>query len=218
MDDVLVAKICSIFLLGIIALILGLLPIKILERFDVEKLSDKSKKGKIQLFLTGINCFGAGVILTTSLTHMLPDSRDVLEDNYHAGTLADPGVPLGEILIICGFLMIYITEEAAHTLLHKIRKSKDDEGKPIENGATPTQAHVDELPTDILTEATFQSALRGFFIILALSLHAIFEGIAMGLGQKASVVWYLCFAIAAHKFIIVFCVGLQVRAGTKTLA
>lgn len=91
MDDVLVAKICSIFLLGIVAVFLGLLPIKILEKFDLEKLSDKSKKGKVQLFLTAINCFGAGVILTTSLTHMLPESREILEDNYHNGGLADPG-------------------------------------------------------------------------------------------------------------------------------
>ena len=56
----------------------------------------------------------------------------------------------------------------------------------------------------------FQAAFRGFFVVLAISLHAIFEGIAMGTLSKASVVWYLCFAVAAHKFIIAFCVGLQV--------
>ncbi len=48
-------------------------------------------------------------------------------------------------------------------------------------------------------------------VILALSLHAVFEGIAMGLGKQASFVWRLCFAIAAHKFIIAFCVGVQVN-------
>ena len=48
-------------------------------------------------------------------------------------------------------------------------------------------------------------------MVLAISLHAVFEGIAMGLGKKASFVWYLCFAVAAHKFIISFCVGLQVN-------
>ena len=47
-------------------------------------------------------------------------------------------------------------------------------------------------------------------VVLAISLHAIFEGIAMGTLGKASVVWYLCFAISAHKFIIAFCVGMQV--------
>ena len=74
--------------------------------------------------------------------------------------------------------------------------------------------HHEELPTDVLAnikEASFQVAMRGFFIMLAISLHAVFEGIAMGLGTKASFVWYLCFAIAVHKFIIAFCIGLQVN-------
>ena len=68
--------------------------------------------------------------------------------------------------------------------------------------------------TDVLAnieKASFQVAMRGFFIMLAISLHAVFEGIAMGLGTKASFVWYLCFAIAVHKFIIAFCIGLQVN-------
>ena len=56
----------------------------------------------------------------------------------------------------------------------------------------------------------FKAAFRGFMVVLAISLHAIFEGIAMGTLGKASVIWYLCFAIAAHKFIIAFCVGMQV--------
>ena len=59
-------------------------------------------------------------------------------------------------------------------------------------------------------EPSFQVALRGFFIILAISLHAVFEGVAMGLGTKASFVWYLCFAVAVHKSIIAFCIGVQV--------
>ena len=33
----------------------------------------------------------------------------------------------------------------------------------------------------------FQVALRGFLVILALSLHAIFEGMAVGLTQKARI-------------------------------
>ena len=68
--------------------------------------------------------------------------------------------------------------------------------------------------TDVLAnikKASFQVAMRGFFIMLAISLHAVFEGIAMGLGKKASMVWYLCFAIAIHKVIIAFCDGLQVN-------
>ncbi len=60
--------------------------------------------------------------------------------------------------------------------------------------------------------------LRGFLVVLALSLHAIFEGMAVGLTTKASFVWYLFFAIAAHKFVISFCIGIQfVTSGMRTL-
>ena len=106
-----------------------------------------------------------------------------------------------------------------------------------------------------LSFIVFQVALRGFLVILALSLHAIFEGMAVGLTQKArisavrslrpklknvwyfswsfrfmivrlwpilfpqaSYVWYLFFAIAAHKFVISFCIGIQfVSSGLRPL-
>ena len=46
-------------------------------------------------------------------------------------------------------------------------------------------------------------------MILALSLHAVFEGVALGLTGPASSVWFLFFAIACHKYVIAFCVGMQ---------
>lgn len=121
-------------------------------------------------------------------------------------------LPLAEIMLICGFLMIYVTEELAHVLLDKLRNKNAGE---IETKVTTHLDHEAEIPTEVLMgEASFQTAFRGFFIVLAISLHAVFEGIALGLGKKASFIWYLCFAVAAHKFIISFCVGLQVSFQT----
>jgi len=46
----------------------------------------------------------------------------------------------------------------------------------------------------------------------------VFEGIALGLTASESSVWYLFFAIASHKFVISFCVGMQfVSSGIKTV-
>ena len=39
-------------------------------------------------------------------------------------------------------------------------------------------------PMLFIYSIVFQVALRGFLVILALSLHAIFEGMAVGLTQK----------------------------------
>ena len=71
--------------------------------------------------------------------------------------------------------------------------------------------HVhEEVPMELIDPSgSFQASLRGFLVILALSLHAVFEGVALGLGHTESSVWYLFFAIASHKYVIAFCVGMQ---------
>ena len=42
--------------------------------------------------------------------------------------------------------------------------------------------------------------------MLALSFHAVFEGLAVGLEESSPDVWTMFGAIATHKFIITFCV------------
>lgn len=53
------------------------------------------------------------------------------------------------------------------------------------------------------------SSLRGLFIVLALSLHELFEGMAIGLEGSASSVWFLFGAVSAHKLVLAFCVGVE---------
>ena len=48
-----------------------------------------------------------------------------------------------------------------------------------------------------------------FPIKSALSLHAVFEGLAVGLEETTAGVWTLFAAIASHKFVIAFCMGVE---------
>ena len=94
MEDYLVAKIVSIFILGGFALFLGLAPIQLKQYFDKKNnnLSSKEKEvSKFQLVLTALNCFGAGVILTTCFTHMLPEVDHALLDLVDKGLMSDGG-------------------------------------------------------------------------------------------------------------------------------
>lgn len=60
--------------------------------------------------------------------------------------------------------------------------------------------------------------LRGLLFIVALSLHEILEGVAVGLQKKQSGVLQLFTAVASHKFVISFCVGLELStSGVKLL-
>ncbi|XP_050095550.1 zinc transporter ZIP1-like [Anopheles aquasalis] len=53
------------------------------------------------------------------------------------------------------------------------------------------------------------SSLRGLLIVLALSIHELFEGLAVGLERSPSAVWILFGAVASHKFVIAFCVAFE---------
>jgi len=55
--------------------------------------------------------------------------------------------------------------------------------------------------------------------VLALSFHAVFEGLAVGLEESTADVWTMFGAIATHKFIITFCVSMELlQAGVSRIS
>ncbi|XP_063706319.1 zinc transporter ZIP3-like [Culicoides brevitarsis] len=66
-------------------------------------------------------------------------------------------------------------------------------------------------------EDSFSSNMRGLLIVLALSIHELFEGLAVGLESSSSTVWYMFGAVSAHKYVIAFCIGVELVVNkTKT--
>lgn len=53
------------------------------------------------------------------------------------------------------------------------------------------------------------SSIRGLLIVMALSVHELFEGLAVGLEQTTSNVWYMFASVSAHKVVIAFCIGVE---------
>ena len=50
---------------------------------------------------------------------MLPEVNHFLSKNIASGAFPDTGMPIAEILTLCGFFMIYIVEEITHLLIDK---------------------------------------------------------------------------------------------------
>lgn len=65
------AKVLAIFILGIGSLFVGLLPATISER----------NRRRYPLIISILLCFGAGVLLATSVVHMLPDVSTIYHSN-----------------------------------------------------------------------------------------------------------------------------------------
>lgn len=72
--------------------------------------------------------------------------------------------------------------------------------------------HMPKMEDDIIV-----SSLRGLLIVLALSVHELFEGLAVGLESSPGKVWYMFGAVSAHKLVLAFCVGVELLVTrTKT--
>ena len=90
--------------------------------------------------------------------------------------------PLAEVFVLIGFYLIYIIEEVTHALIdrcaaggqHGHNHGHDEMQILNQAGVVSHKNGSDQQPA-------FVSAMRGFLVVLALSLHEMFEGIALGL-------------------------------------
>ena len=68
-----------------------------------------------QTFITSILlCFGAGVLLATSMLHILPEIRHGMEEAQESMGISC----LAELVVCAGFFLIYLVEEMVHLTLH----------------------------------------------------------------------------------------------------
>ncbi|EDW61666.1 zinc transporter ZIP1 [Drosophila virilis] len=104
-----------------------------------------------------------------------------------------------------------------HSVLMRSTRRKQDALKSSTQDPLPEHQHHDhELPPPApghghshMPVDSNGSSMRGLGIILALSLHELFEGMAIGLEGTVGTVWFMFGAVAAHKLVLAFCVGME---------
>lgn len=245
--DLLVAKVVSMVVLGVVSFIVGTSPIKITKLLKIKTSEDN-------LLISLLLCFGGGVLLFTTFIHLQPEVRESfaqLESTIEMPSIKNI-IPLSEFVFCLGFFFVYMVEELVHLFLERkpnhdaLHRSlstrcalKDNISIPrlvvnkedvsiscistsnkellnSENNVnfvdTPNKHSHMHLDEDV------KNSFSGLVAVLALSFHAIFEGLAVGLEKKVDKVWYLFLAIATHKFVIAFCVGVElVSSKVRTL-
>ena len=77
MEILLVSKIVSMLCLGLVTWIVGVLPLLGVRMGWLDK-SETQQSQKTVMIISCMMSFGGGVILTSCLTHMLPDVNEVL--------------------------------------------------------------------------------------------------------------------------------------------
>ena len=71
---------------------------------------------------------------------------------------------------------------------------------------------------DLAKQKSLTAAIRGFLLVMALSFHSIFEGMAIGLQSTVNDVWFLFAAVTVHELAIMFCIGLEMLASSIKVA
>ena len=68
------------------------------------------------------------------------------------------------------------------------------------------------------SEKKILASLRSFLVVVALSIHSLFEGMAIGLEETDAGVWKLLLAVSIHAVPIVFCMGTDmISSGVKKM-
>ncbi|KAI8037217.1 hypothetical protein M5D96_009968 [Drosophila gunungcola] len=209
-QPLLVAKIVAIVVLVVITVLCGSLPYVLNRCFEWTKKSPEETRSSAV-----VRCllfFGGGVLICTTFLHMLPEVIEVVDALQVCGSLAQTPFALAEMLLCTGFFLMYALDELMSNLVRrhqrKLSRKESVASRAFERGRSIRHSVLLRSEEKATREQEGPSA-RGLGIILALSLHELFEGMAIGLEGSVSTVWFMFGAVAAHKLVLAFCVGME---------
>ncbi|XP_076880982.1 zinc transporter ZIP1 [Brachyhypopomus gauderio] len=166
-----------------------------------------------RIVLSFISCFAGGVFLAACLLDVIPDYLSDINGELNLRQL-DIDFPLAEFIMACGFFAVLIIERLVLSCSHH----HGEESAPllIPDGHAHGHAHgsqsinsMESSGHHVHVDLQAHSSFRSFMLFLSLSLHSVFEGLAIGLQATETKVLEICIAILVHKSIIVFSLSVK---------
>lgn len=182
------------------------------------------------------SCYSGGVFIAACLLDLFPDVHEAMDhvlDEIEARYSTKIDYPVSEFVICLGFFLVLIVEqivldcrenwtssspaERAPLLINSDQMTSSSYGSTNETASLSgisTGDHHDGHDHDHV-EGIFQhSTLRSVLLLVALSFHSVFEGLAIGLQQDLGQLISLFLAVIAHKAIMAFSLGLTLAQAT----
>ncbi|XP_074521714.1 zinc transporter ZIP1 [Halichoeres trimaculatus] len=209
MDYLLAVKVGSLFGLLFLTLLFGFIPARVLWFRDTNATETQ------RTVLSLISCFAGGVFLAACLLDIIPTYLTDMTNELDARSV-ETSFPLPEFILAMGFFAVLIVERIV--LNCGGMRGVQEERAPLIQDNRNGHGHMHNHPADPEAESSSQhvhvdfhahSPFRSFILFLSLSVHSIFEGLAIGLQSTDSKVLELCVAILIHKSIIVFSLSVK---------
>ena len=190
----------AIAILFFLTLLAGLVPLKI--RPGAGQASFR------QRFLSFCNCFAGGVFFATCLLDLLPMIREKYQQAFN---LADIHTvfPVAEFTTCMGFFLVLTVEQIVHSFHHSSFLHNHGQQQALLGDAQRSDdGFYSSSSTSILPQKRKKNkpgeGLRTYILIVALSLHSVFEGLALGLITDVDRLVQITGAIVIHKSVIAF--------------
>lgn len=239
-DKTITAKSVAMCVLFTASLTLGTLPILLSRIFRWS--SEAQQNPYVQKLL----CLGGGVLLCTTFMHLLPEVSERIEkiesiptkEIHYAELLMCAGFFTMYFVEECvhACLHHHHKEETVLVRTLSIRRGEKEEKSKTNSARTTIEGPITVCVEDkkhadhshdhdhgrghshfAADSDSTMKTIRGLFVVLALSVHELFEGLAVGLESSSQNVWYMFGAVSAHKLVIAFCIGIElVSSGLKT--
>ncbi|XP_073474631.1 zinc transporter ZIP1-like [Aquarana catesbeiana] len=221
MEYLLQVKLGCLFGLLVLTLLFGLVPSRI------QCFRAASGTEIHQMWLSFISCIAGGVFLAACLLDIVPDFlSDMKAAMVKEQIITD--YPLPEFILGTGVLLVLIIErivlECSHSMTEETAPllSSPSYSRAVEENSHHHshggQNHdVEPRVRHFHVDFNAHSSFRSFILILSLSLHSIFEGIAIGLQNAQSELLQIAIAILIHKSIIAVSLSLLLlQSNVKT--
>lgn len=194
----------------------------------------------VKQLLCALNSFAGGVFLGTCMLDLLPEAREAILENIDAWPNFLQDYPLTELAVIFGVVLLLIVElvigECTGKILDNSEESKladhvtcrqgCDTGDELQGDLISTSSlDVEDFTTEsplmepvfeTETPSTIRISFRIIALIIALSFHSLFDGLAIGLQTSLTSFASVFFAISMHKTVFAFSLGIRLaEAGEK---
>ncbi|KAK3533954.1 hypothetical protein QTP70_034943 [Hemibagrus guttatus] len=203
MEYLLEVKISALFGLLVLTLFFGFIPV----RMKFFRAGNGTEIHRTVLSL--ISCFAGGVFLAACFLDIIPDYLSDISEQLQDRNI---DYPLAEFIMACGFFIVLILER----LVLSCNGQGNEETAPLLPSVGHSHSHTHRSVNDVESsghhvhmDLQAHSSFRSFMLFLSLSLHSVFEGLAIGLQATDAKVLEICIAILIHKSIIVFSLSIK---------
>lgn len=230
---VLVLKILSLFVLVCVTLFLGLIPIKLIGR---GRRRPGSRWRDLAVAFCSCFAGGV-FLATCLLGLIPDVRDTLMEISSIGGFSLDSDYPNTELLVGTGFFLVLFVEQAilsSHNTKSNNTNSKRTMIRLTEMGSRPREEAL-KSPTEYVelsdtsressaallrpfdeireprdnnhSHSATETNFRSYVLLVALSVHSLFEGLALGLEDDERHILQLLYALVAHKSVLAFSLG-----------